>query len=408
MTIDSSILSVLVGIFAGLAGWIVWKFSPFFRRLVTVEGNSPSRYPMLDGLRGQLALGVFVAHAYNGYMLYGFGIPIEESNNRFFVFLGSGAVAQFFVITGFLFWGKAIEKKVGLLNHYYSRAWRIGPLFLTLAAVVVAFAAVQTDFSLKVPLPKLLGQVGSLLALGALATPFINGVDTLPFLGQAWTLRSEWRFYLVLPFVVFLATPRRLAAVCVGVFVWALVVHFSRHDRQLENNRHFAMFFVGMAVAHLVRYRPAIPLLKSFWVSLLILPVAVLAGLVTEFSPLWIPLHALIFIPIVYGNSMFGLLATRSYRTLGVISYSVYMLHRPIIQAFDVELAYYGILSRLTLLEYWLAVGLLTLPLVVLCTITYRFIEHPHLHKRLRKGPIPPPAAMEVVKPTVPLAPLSY
>ena len=162
--------------------------------------------------------------------------------------------------------------------------------------------------------------------------------------------------------------------------------------------------FAGMGVAHLVRDIPAarVPFLRSGWASLLMVVAALLAAVFQD--SLWaVPLHALVFIPIVYGNSLFGLLRLRASRLLGTISYSIYLLHAPLIHAVLRTLAAAGQLDNVSPLQYWLLMGGLVLVIVALCSLTYRFIEHPHLHKRLparfqwkpRPAAVPAPAPLE-------------
>jgi peptidoglycan/LPS O-acetylase OafA/YrhL len=408
MPIDTLLAPVWILALAALAAGAVHAASPFYRRLLAAEasaGRGGNRYPTLDGLRGYLALGVFIFHAYGNYLYYRFGIRDNDFQHPLFVFFGTGGVSQFFLITGFLFWGKAIAGKVDLPSHYYGRAWRIGPLFLALTLVSFLYVLWQGGLALHVKPLKLVGQIASYLTLGLLPPPKVNGVDSPAlFFGPAWTLKYEWRFYLLLPFLAFFATTRRYVFLAGGFLLAAAIAFPFNFMHGIFQSRSLYLFFAGMGVAHLVRDIPAarVPFLRSGWASLLMVVAALLAAVFQD--SLWaVPLHALVFIPIVYGNSLFGLLRLRASRLLGTISYSIYLLHAPLIHAVLRTLAAAGQLDNVSPLQYWLLMGGLVLVIVALCSLTYRFIEHPHLHKRLparfqwkpRPAAVPAPAPLE-------------
>src|SRR5579864_2584871 len=69
------------------------------------QHNNRSR--TIDGLRGFLALGVFFAHG-SGYYVYMKTGYWGAGPSVFFNQLGSIGVALFFIITSYLFWGKAV------------------------------------------------------------------------------------------------------------------------------------------------------------------------------------------------------------------------------------------------------------------------------------------------------------
>src|SRR5438094_622932 len=83
-----------------LAGWVA-RTNPFYRQELAPTGN---RYEVLDGLRGFLALSVFLLHANAYYHFYHerqhqWG----ESPSVFYSQMGQIGVVLFFMITGFLF-----------------------------------------------------------------------------------------------------------------------------------------------------------------------------------------------------------------------------------------------------------------------------------------------------------------
>lgn len=151
------------------------------------------RFETLDGLRGYLALTVFFHHAvarhfyrstgvwqYPDSALYGFGPQI--------------AVALFFMITGFLFWLKAMRSGGGLdwKSLYRSRLRRLLPLYLLAIASLLVTVGFKTGWQLRVPSVELAKQAGRWLAFNFLGTPDINGLSgTWTIEGVIWSLKFE-------------------------------------------------------------------------------------------------------------------------------------------------------------------------------------------------------------------------
>src|ERR1700761_4154599 len=98
-------------------------------------GNRPDHITELDGLRALAALSVFVSHAglYSHYLATG----RWELVAPVFTVLGQGGVALFFMITGFLFWGRLLRAhgRPDWRILYIGRVFRIGPLYLLAAAI---------------------------------------------------------------------------------------------------------------------------------------------------------------------------------------------------------------------------------------------------------------------------------
>lgn len=103
---------------------------PVFRVADEPHGRD-QRTATLDGLRGFLALSVFVHHLMvtHGYIVRGeWSFPPPG----FPTLLGQVGVGVFFMITGFLFWGKLLDAKgrPDWKSLYIGRLWRIGPTYL--------------------------------------------------------------------------------------------------------------------------------------------------------------------------------------------------------------------------------------------------------------------------------------
>ena len=88
-------------------------------------------------------------------------------------------------------------------------------------------------------------------------------------------------------------------------------------------------------------------------------------------------LSAPVFLCALYGNTFFGLISNRVARTMGLISYSIYVVHclvlLPVLRSLDVVAP----IASMPIAEYWLVglgVGLVT---VFVSAGAFRLIEYP-------------------------------
>ena len=106
---------------------------------------STPRYSSIDGLRGYLALAVFLSHSSIWYFYLRSGTwDVPPSN--FYTQLGQSSVTLFFMITGFLFWSKLLDGRVQPIDWprlYLSRVFRLAPLY-SLAVVCVVTVSLYT------------------------------------------------------------------------------------------------------------------------------------------------------------------------------------------------------------------------------------------------------------------------
>jgi peptidoglycan/LPS O-acetylase OafA/YrhL len=107
-------------------------------------------FSSVDGLRGYLAFGVFIHHvAITWVYLHTGEINVPPSN--FYTQIGLASVALFFMITGFLFWGRLLKhgRHHDWLAFAVSRVFRLYPLYLPLLALVIFSVLYIQDWELK-------------------------------------------------------------------------------------------------------------------------------------------------------------------------------------------------------------------------------------------------------------------
>jgi peptidoglycan/LPS O-acetylase OafA/YrhL len=340
---------------------------------------STGRFMSLDGLRGYLAFSVFIFHSACWYVYLRTGL-FQPPPSNLFAHLGRDGVLLFFMITGFLFWSKLIDARrypIDWTKLYISRGMRLIPLYLVAFSAMIFMTALLTHFTLREPLPALLRHAFVWLTFSVLGHPDINGNSAATFmLGINWTLSYEWFFYFSLPLLGLSfrqVPPLQYLALSV-----ATVVIFAIWVADID----VVYGFVGGIIAAFAVRAESIKSRASGTAGALT-ALAVLAAAVWIYpnpSKAVIALLTVAFTIIACGNSLFGLLTSAVARTLGEMSYSIYLLHQALLfVTFEVIIGPPRA-AAMSPTAHWLAVFAISAVLVLLCSLTFRFIEAPAMH----------------------------
>jgi peptidoglycan/LPS O-acetylase OafA/YrhL len=350
--------------------------------LLTLRFGKPQalgRYLSIDGLRGVLALSVFIHHASIWYFFSqsgGWKLP----PSRLYVHLGQSSVLLFFMITGFLFFGKLLDsrnKEIDWLRLFISRLLRLAPLYFFSMLLLFILVAQASGGIRHEALPRIMIECMKWLAFTVNGAPDINQVENtaLMIAGVTWTLKHEWLFYLSLPFIAIFT--RKLAPLPYMVVGVAAYAYWHPHGYILLS------FLGGILASVLVRSPLFCRMAASPKASLLVLAALVLAAYLYPSSHGTAPvlLLATAFSLIAGGNSLFGLLTHHATRTLGEMAYSIYLLHGILLFiSFKYILRPAGALP-LDPLNHWLAILVLTPTLVCISFLTFSMIEKPALKR---------------------------
>ena len=311
--------------------------------LATLVGTAAARFgfPLpdehrrqgsIDGLRGYLALLVMVHH---------FGIwAIMPETGRWadapLVLLGNfgaGCVCLFFMITGCLFFPKALAgRATDWRALYVSRGFRILPLQSVVVLVVSLVALSRVDLSGDLKLAQY--PLRAAMWLTSWREPALFGYERSALVNAQvlWSLKVEWEFYLVgLPLIAIgcASAGRKVAQWLVPILLvvggtllhlvatglWGLVAIY-------------AVFGCGM-LAQGVRGTNVAPFLRGKIVALVatILLAAAMLWAPHPDDPLPLACYACFLLCVACGNRFFGLFATRGALVLGEASFGIYMLH---------------------------------------------------------------------------------
>ncbi|HEX8628564.1 MAG TPA: acyltransferase [Catenuloplanes sp.] len=380
----------------------------------------------LDGLRAIAALLVVYEHL-SHYLLRG-----ARAGSGEWFHAGTAGVMLFFLVSGYII-PASLERHGSLRAFWVSRVCRLYPLYLVVAVLMVVLGAGGL-----VPLDPYLAAHPTTAALAhASMVPELLGVPLIT--GVFWTLSFEMAFYLLVSglfavrlhrasglVAVLLAgvavaavplTPTVLSdtpaavrnvtiAVVVGLTVGVLAAASGRRWLVVpgglllsglagvllvlnQGPAHvwdglliLAVMFVGTAI-----YR-ADQGLTSWWQGGLVAAVVAAALLTTwfieldSFGPPWEKYRPRAVLTLAVFAGLFALgMATRRYAVpralawLGLVSYSVYLMHYVLLQVSRPVLAAAG--ERLPALAEAPVVLAFLAALVGTCWLTYRFVEVP-------------------------------
>jgi len=344
--------------------------------------GSPSeqgRYASIDGLRGYLALFVFLHHSCIWYFYLRTG-HWKDSPSNLYTHFGQSSVALFFMITGFLFFRKLLDgrtKRIDWGRLFISRLLRLVPLYLFTMFLLFCIVAYASHGVLNEPIPKLLKEVVQWLGFTIFGAPNLNGIGYTSTIiaGVTWSLPYEWFFYCSLPLIaltVRVIPPWPYLALgtiasIIGLTLWHQQMH------------HLTSFLSGIITGFLVQSSPFRQFAVKTFSSFILMGCITIAIIFYPSAYKTIPLFLLsvAFALIACGNNLLGLLVSPISRTLGEMAYSIYLLH-----GITLFVTFNFILSAdeskaLSPITHWLLVVGITPILVFICFFTFRWIENP-------------------------------
>jgi peptidoglycan/LPS O-acetylase OafA/YrhL len=306
------------------------------------------RLDAIDGLRAFAALWVVLFHmrAFSGAHLG--GVPGLD----LFVRSGSTGVSLFLVLSGFCLF---VPFAGGRLHRFTTgpfmvrRARRLLPAYYaTLAVLVVAYLVANGRLGLaRFSLLGMGGQVFTHLTLThPLTSSTFYGLN-----GAYWSLGLEWELYLTLPLLIIAARriglARTVAAVIAVNIVYRLGLELAIHHGTVAASSPMATavlpnlflgrwgeFALGMVAAELyVTDRAAHWAGRLRYVALALIPL----GFAVSGNPLAHLVFGVVFMTLVctvvdHDHVVARVFAWRPLVVLGLMSYSIYLVHQPLVE----------------------------------------------------------------------------
>jgi len=349
---------------------------------------SEIRYPEIDGLRGYLAFFVFLHHSYI-WQIFLKTNSWEDPKSNLFNQFGETTVVFFFIITAFLFTTKLFNNKTGEIDwseYLKARFFRLFPMYFFSVIIIFIMVAYLTHFTARVSFIENLKSILSWLFFSvSKKNSDLNGLENTSILnaGIAWTLPYEWTFYFLLPMIaLWFKIKVNLKAVLGFTLIAAVIMILNK-----ASLRHFTPFFGGIIVATLMNTKKFEGILKQKKYTFL--AIALLAVSVYFFNggrkPIPIIISSGVFWIIASGNNFFGLLSSTFSRKFGQITYSLYLLHGILLFIIFNFIIGFDKAKLLTDTEFWLIITASVFPLILICQLTFKYIESPLMALSKRK-----------------------
>jgi peptidoglycan/LPS O-acetylase OafA/YrhL len=330
------------------------------------------RLECLDGLRGLLAVYVLVGH------LAPFALLPDWLQST--VSHGGAAVDVFFVLSGLVINQSLIHTGGRAKPFLVARAARIFPVFLVAFAVAVAVQPWSCGFERMPWIGP--GSVARSICVSAWPRAWMPEIvahltmthglfpaDVLPdvwvsFLGSAWSLSTEWQFYLLALLIA--GRSERLCWLLFGLAVAGVAWHLALPEQWqfsrafLPNKAHF--FALGVASVPVISRESGA---RGRYLLVLAATLAICAtqDLIGKMLPplVWTLCLAIQMRPGTLGQCCGGwLLRSKTAQYLGAISYCLYLVNEPIhrVAALALSRLADGDSSLFTLLWIPTAIGL--------------------------------------------------
>lgn len=329
----------------------------------------------MEALRGALALWVLASH-----VLQSVGVRAEANPVTRLVNMGGLAVDGFVILSGFVITLTLARRPQRWLPFIMRRYFRLMPALVVATALAVLVKGVTAGWGFALPDLAGLHVLLHLMLLHGMVPDGVLPNASHSLLDVAWSISLEWQFYLVAPALVAVLGPprsslRALCGIAVGTTILAhliyAVAHFGGSPTFLPLRLSYFMIGILCATAYLAYPSPCagaaglgiglfVLLLLAFSRQILVVPFALW---LCAFAVAWLPRGTIT-------GPVSRVLGAKPLQWLGAVSYSLYVVHQPLVTAF-------GWWSRESSVNLWLA----QVPAVVVSLLAaealHRWVEKP-------------------------------
>jgi len=262
-----------------------------------------------------------------------FGVPFH---------FGDSGVAFFFVLSGFIIaWvhGRDVDRPGRFAAYAFKRALRIYPPYWIVFAGVYLLAIASPSLRSTVLLDP--GTLLKSLLLVPQSSAVVGGIGA-PVIIVAWSLQYEVVFYAVMGLFILSRTLGLLAVAAIGANWCACLWGTCSFPRDFAANNFLFLFIFGVLIAAIARSRTKID--RPLWIGLLGAGTFVVAAIIDELTQADFVLldrrlvfgfaSSILILGLVRAEGA-GMIRPRSafLALLGDASYSLYLVHFPLISA---------------------------------------------------------------------------
>ena len=304
-----------------------------------IINKNENRYAFADGLRGLAALWVVFYHLFHGDHINQLSQFLGKTISTIVFEYGNLGVPIFFVLSGFVMAVTTNNKHIGMpqfKNFFLRRLVRISPPYYFSIAITLILLAVKIHY---------VDHAGVFPSLSNIAAHFLYLQGFLNYKQinvVYWTLCYEIQFYLIFGFIMFLASKfednsRQQFSILISSTLIGLIWLFWSSDENhsliyLYSQEHLLFinywyaFSAGALVGWLISKKNSFEIYAVlFCVSILIISaykqdIFALTSAITSIS-LYFALKK---------NKMCTWLSFKWLQTLGLISYSLYLIHNSV------------------------------------------------------------------------------
>lgn len=336
----------------------------------------------LDVIRGIAILMVLIWHY----------LPRDSKIPTFLTYptqLFWSGVDLFFVLSGFLI-SSILIQNVETSNYfkvfYLRRSARILPLYLL---VLIGFGCVlyinprglQSTFDDHLPF-------WSYLTFTQNFSYGLRQSFSDPWLDVTWSLAVEEQFYIFLSLLIWKISKRSLAAISIILILLAPILRFFSNDYVAYvfplQRADSLMLGVFLALLWSLETGKAFLIKNALTFRLLLIPLLLIAIYLTFRDVKVGDAAGHFWLALLYGNTLILALVSRSEKTrlflgdkfiewFGLRSYGIYLLHKPIqILTPYLLLVFFG-----ASFERWITILISLCLLLIICELSYRFLEKP-------------------------------
>jgi peptidoglycan/LPS O-acetylase OafA/YrhL len=356
-------------------------------KLPVVAGNitiGQNRHGSLDGLRGLLAVGVFIWHSFTAYR-YFVTDKWDWSSSAILNHLGQTTVALFFMITGFLFALKALSPKINWLAFYFSRLARLLPLYAIVVSATFIVVFWLSQGVLHESILTILKEFLLWISFVCFDRPDINKfpMSWTLIAGVNWSLKYEVLFYIFAVPAMHLAakivSPRILLFFSSGILAILLVARWYKGygGGDILYTTHF---LCGVVAAYMYKEPHFLQLMKKELFQIIAsLSVLSLVFFPTAYGVPAIIISTAFFTALLGGFSMGGLLNLPAMLWLGDISYGIYLIHGLVLWLTLFTVKSFSSLVKMSVMEYGLLMVLVGAVTIFLASLSYVLLEKPSM-----------------------------
>jgi peptidoglycan/LPS O-acetylase OafA/YrhL len=341
------------------------------------------RYESIDGMRGFLAICVFIHHASIWERFIHTG-RWELGDSKFFNQLGETSVSLFFMITSFLFITKLIESREKGFNwrdFFISRIFRLMPMYYFSFLLLLLSVMSIGKWKLNVEIAELIKSIFGWIFFTVASNPNINGLSPTWIInaGVVWSLPYEWLFYFTLPLLSLLIIKNKPQTIYIFISIAFIAFFWIAHGVLPQ---HIYSFIGGGIAPFLIEYTSLSKKINERVGSMIIVGCFLAIGhFYTTEGIRCISSISIAFTTIAMGNSLFGILKNNTLKFLGEISYSTYLLHGIIL--FNIFIFGFRLenMKHFTSVEYC-AIVIAIAPIVVIASfLGFKYIEQPFMNR---------------------------